>query len=311
MKPEPRLSPDAQAAKTPHMHLAGVMSEIAARFPLSGRQAFATDFLVFSNEKVMATQKKLYEGIPAGAVFEASQKSLRRLDLKVVKEDPRSLSITAKSGMTMKSFGQDLVLTMVEIGQATELTIKTSSGQAVDWGEGKSILNNLLSCIDSEIAKIREEGRIAPVAAPVYGMGQAPQLAPAANVAGASQKESKSGGSWVFRIIGILGFLWLINTEAGSELLSSLIGSFGVETDIAQYDCDKVADLFKGENLQNAFGGNFKIIQVRSPQEVSKTATKIVCTGQMDLSNGTAQNMRMTVEKGSSAAEILYRAEPI
>ena len=77
----------------------------------------------------MAAQTKIYEGIPAGAVFEASQKSLRTLKFTIKKEDSTALSITAKSGMSMKSFGQDVSLIIVEVGPATELTVKTSSGQ--------------------------------------------------------------------------------------------------------------------------------------------------------------------------------------
>lgn len=259
----------------------------------------------------MADQTKAYEAVPAGAVFEAAQKSLRSLNYAIKKEDPSTLSITAKAGMTMKSFGQEIVLRMVEVGSATELVIKTSSGQASDWGEGKAIIGAVLSSIDTEIAKIRSEGRISPVTPMVYSMGAVSHQKAEAVTTAASKRESASGGSWAFRVIAVLGVFWLINTEAGSKFLSSILGSFGVETDINKYDCQKVASLFKGEALQNAFGGSFKIIKVSSLKEVSKTSTMIVCTGEMSLSNGTSQQMRMSVEKGGDSSEILYRAEPL
>ena len=259
----------------------------------------------------MADQTKTYEGVPAGAVFEAAQKSLRSLNYAIKKEDHSTLSITAKAGMTMKSFGQQILLSVVEVGSATELAIKTSSGQVSDWGEGKTIINAILSNIDTEISKIRSEGRISPVRPAVYSMGAVSHQKSEVETNPTSKKENTSGGSWPFRVVAVVAALWLINTEAGSKFLSSIFGSFGVETDISKYDCQKVASLFKGESLQNAFGGSFKIIQVTSVKEISKTSTMIVCTGEMGLSNGTSQMMRMRVEKGEDTSEILYRAEPL
>lgn len=108
-----------------------------------------------------------------------------------------------------------------------------------------------------------------------------------------------------------LAILWLINTEAGGRFLSSIFGSFGVETDIAKYDCQKVSSLFKVKPYKNAFGGSFRIITISSVKEVSKTNTMIVCTGEMGLSNGTTQIMRMSVEKEMTLQRVLYRAEPL
>lgn len=161
----------------------------------------------------MADQTKIYEGIPAGAIFEASQKALRSLNSTIKKEDSTALSITAKTGMSMKSFGQEVVLKMVEVGPATELTIRTSSGQISDWGEGNSIIDGIISNIDVEVSRIRAEGRISPVAAKVYEMGQISQQKLEASTEPTSKKESKSGGSWVFRVMAALAALWLINGD--------------------------------------------------------------------------------------------------
>lgn len=259
----------------------------------------------------MASRSKLYEGVPAGAVFEASQRSIRVLEYKLKKEDTAALSIEAKSSRTKKTFGLGITLAMKEVGNATELTIKTSAGQITDWGEGDEVIDSILYHVDAVVEEIRADGRIAPVKAIVYGMGEVSQRSPTPAEASAPQAKKSSSGSWILRIVAVAGVLWIINTEDGGKILSSIIGSFGVEADIAQYDCDKVAELFRGENLQNLFGGTFKIISVTSLKQLSKTETMIVCTGQMDLSNGTRQEMRMTVENKDESSQILYRAEPI
>lgn len=259
----------------------------------------------------MASRSKLYEGVPAGAVFEAAQKSIRILDYKLKKEDTAALSIEAKSSRTKKTFGLGITLAMKEVGNATELTIKTSAGQITDWGEGDEVIGSILSHVDAVIEEIRAEGRIVPTKATVYGMGEVPQRPPTPAAVSVPQAEKSSSGSWILRIVAVAGVLWIINTDAGKEFLSSIIGSFGVETDIAKYDCEKVAKLFRGESLQNAFGGKFKIIDITSLKQFSKTDTMIVCTGQMDLSNGTNQKMRMTVERKDESSQVLYRAEPI
>ena len=168
----------------------------------------------------MAAQTKIYEGIPAGAVFEASQKSLRTLKFTIKKEDSTALSITAKSGMSMKSFGQDVSLIIVEVGPATELTVKTSSGQLSDWGEGKAIVDSIISNIDVEISKIRAEGRISPAAPAVYGMGQISQQKSEPNVESKGKKDSSSGGSWVFRVMAALGHVDKWRSQMRIEVMS-------------------------------------------------------------------------------------------
>lgn len=258
----------------------------------------------------MASEVRSYDGVPVGALFEAAQKAVRNSTLKLVSEDPRLYAIEAKSGTSLKSFGQEVRISMAEIGMSSELSITTSSGQLTDWGEGRKMIDGLYEDIDANIAQIRSEGRIT-ASAPVYGMGQASRAPDRAPPPAAPEKKEKAseGGSWFVRFVMVAGVIWLINTESGSNFIRSLLSGISVERDVAKYDCDKVAGLFKGEKLQNAFGGSFKIVKVSNTKQVSKTLTKITCTGMMDLSNGKTQEMRMTVEK--SGSDIMYRAEPV
>ncbi|MFP1646654.1 hypothetical protein [Pontitalea aquivivens] len=263
----------------------------------------------------MAEESKSFEGVPLGALFEASQKSLRELKFKIKEEKIGNGRILAKSKVTMSSFGQDIELRMVEIGQSTELKITTSSGQLSDWGEGKKIIESILSQIDIELQKIRDAGRIAPIDSPKYGFGESVTPPPSSSGAQApvenAPEKKGSGGNWALRVLVAGGLFWLFFTSSGAEFVSSILRSLSVETDIAQYDCDMAASLVEGENLQNAFGGRFRILDVSSLSQVSKTEERIVCTGIVDLSNGRSERMRITVERGSTSSEVRFRVEPL
>ena len=262
----------------------------------------------------MAEESQSYIGVPLGAVFEASQKSLRTLNFKIKDEKISNGRIVAKSKMSWNSFGQDIVLEMDEVGQSTELKITTSSGQLTDWGEGKKIVKDILDEIDVEINKIREAGRIKSDDVPKFDFGDSAPTQLAVKQRPATKNSSnnnRSGGNWVLRVLVAGGLFWVFFTSSGAEFASSLLRSLSVETDISRYDCDQAAELVTGESLQNIFGGQFRIVAVSNLSQVSKTDRRIVCTGDIDLSNATSQRMRITVESGSSSAQVLYRVEPL
>lgn len=262
----------------------------------------------------MSEETRLYEGVPFGAVFEACQMALRELKISIMEENKAERRIFAKTGLTMKSFGQTIVLKMEEVGQATELKLDISSGQASDWGEGKKLMDGLIYQVEREIQKIRDAGRIAPVEPVKYGFGETTPSPPPVDQRSPSAhpvETKSSGGNWPLRILIAGGMFWLLFTSSGADFASSILKSFTVETDIAKYDCDKAASLVKGESLQNAFGAQFKVLEVSSLSQVSKSADRIVCSGAVDLSNGRSQRMRITVEKGSNSSEIRYRIEPM
>lgn len=291
----------------------------------------------------MADKLRTYD-VPAGAVFEAAQIALRQLKLKIKTEDLAEKVISASSQWTIKSFGQDITLRMSEVGMRTELAISTSSGQLTDWGEGQQIIARILVRIDVELERIEAEGRISRPKPQVYSFAESvakpssspislppPQVPasipwekqtatvapiapppPPQHVTQPAVVEAKSsGGNWLMWSLILGGLFWLFFTAAGKEFLSSFMKSVWIETDIAKYDCDMAGTLIEGESLQNIFGGRFTVIQVSSLSEVTHTEEKIVCTATVDLSDGRAQQMRITVEKGANAGEILYRAEPI
>lgn len=261
----------------------------------------------------MSQEKIVYQEVPAGAVFESAQMALRKLNMKIEREDQHSNVITAKSGRTKYSFGQNITVAMVEVGTATEVSITTKSGQITDWGEGKKLISEIFQNIEEGIANIRAEGRITKPKAPTYSMGQQHEAGRPSEKQVTTEnaaKSSSNSSNWILRIAAALGILWVLNTEQGASFIQSIFGSFSVETNIMKYDCDKVAALFKGEVLQNSFGGQFKIIKISDTTKVSKSINKIVCNTTMQLSNGKTQSMKMTVEKTPGSDEIMYRAEP-
>lgn len=282
----------------------------------------------------MTSETRNFNDIPAGALFEATQRSIRDQGLKIQSENPSTLEIEAASKVSMKSFGQRITLRMGEIGPVSELTIETSSGQLSDWGEGGSIIAAIFDGVDVNLAQMKAEGRIAAPAPKVYAMGEhaappPPQPEPARHYYVAPPKTEQtrvqivepppkakgSAGGWVLRIALALGMLWLFVSEDGKAFMADLLASsplksFFAETDISKYDCDRVSELVKGESLQNIFGGRFKILDVKNATQVSKTDERIVCTGKVLLSNGTDDLMQMSVEKAGDY-EVLYRVEPM
>tara|TARA_B110000879_G_scaffold188460_1_gene251140 strand:- start:1329 stop:1679 length:351 start_codon:yes stop_codon:yes gene_type:complete len=112
-----------------------------------------------------------------------------------------------------------------------------------------------------------------------------------------------------FRILAVLGIVWFINSEEGQKLIAPFIESINLNTDISQYECSDVVKLVKGEELQNAFGGRFKIIFVNDVELISKNEEKIICSGNLKLSNGTNQTMELSVTK-TAENEIYYEVTP-
>lgn len=253
----------------------------------------------------MAKDWKKFEGVPAGAVFEATQNALEKLQLTIKKANPSNFDIVATSKKTSKTYGLTINISMSEMAGATTINLETASGQITDWGEGAEVINALQDLVDAEVEKIRSEGRIAAPQAPVYHMSAQPQ-APAASPV----KEKKGSGNWLGRALFVGAVIWLFVSDTGKDILSNVLGSISVETDISAYDCKKLAGLFEGGDLQNAFGGKFKVISVTDLEEISRTDAMFSCRGTMSLGNGTTQDMTMTIENDGDD-QILYKAMPI
>jgi hypothetical protein len=115
--------------------------------------------------------------------------------------------------------------------------------------------------------------------------------------------------SWILRVAAVLVIIWFINSDNGKEIISSFMKNINLSTDISQYECSDVVDLVKGEELQNAFGGKFKIVFIEDVKLISKNNNKIICSGNLKLSNGTNQIMKLSVTKNSDS-EIYYEVSP-
>ena len=124
---------------------------------------------------------------------------------------------------------------------------------------------------------------------------------------------------FIFASLGIIigaymVFLFLVWFLVGDGMerksfLHEILKKINLSTDISQYECSDVVDLVKGEELQNAFGGKFKILFIEDVKLISKNNNKIICSGKLKLSNGSDQIMKLSVTKNSDS-EIYYEVSP-
>lgn len=281
----------------------------------------------------MVETSKSYDGAPVGAVFEATQKALQAMGFHIGRTDAATFAIVAHPGASPWYASRQIDVAMREIGLSTQVTLGGSLLDAAGTEEASALVGNLFDAIDVEIRKIRDAGRILPVDGPKYGFGQAaappvpppiasapvppaPPVLPAQPVPEAARATpaaaAKSGsGGWFWKAAVIGGIVLLLNTKTGQDLLDEVMRSVSLETDIARYDCAKVADLVKGTKVQNLFGAQFEVLDIRNVTPATKTDDKIACTADLDLSNATTQRMTIMVRRGSSPSEIVYGVEPL
>ena len=75
----------------------------------------------------------------------------------------------------------------------------------------------------------------------------------------------------------------------------------GTYSSIKDTTCIKMQREAKGAKLKNNFGGTFKILDVTNSKEISRTADKLVCLGDLKLDNGRRNSklrMELTEEDG-------------
>lgn len=119
---------------------------------------------------------------------------------------------------------------------------------------------------------------------------------------------SDKASNFLIRVLGAIAVAWLIFTEDGQSIINSILKGMVVETDIAKYDCNKVAELVKGKELQNAFGVKSKILKLTNLKQTSKTDEKIVCEAFTTTSRG-EDLMEISVEKAGNN-QIIYSVQP-
>lgn len=90
----------------------------------------------------MHIQKKTYPS-PYDEVFEVSLKSIKQLGWNIVSQNKGTGEIKAKTGTTLRSWGEDIAIKVAEEATGTTISIFSgSSFQLLDWGKSKE--NELL-----------------------------------------------------------------------------------------------------------------------------------------------------------------------
>ncbi len=179
----------------------------------------------------VAEAKNIFEGVPPGAAFEAAQRALRELSLDVLDEDHARRQIYAERQKTFWKEYAEIDLRVSEIGQTTEVRVKKSPKSMLDM-QGKEIVNDILSKVESELNKIKSEGRLSD-----YSFGQVPSAAPGEGLPAmrrpqASRKKEeekkKSGGG--LSILQVIGLILVVHFFFGWEWLGNLTTGQSTET---------------------------------------------------------------------------------
>ncbi|MCP1495519.1 hypothetical protein J2Y86_000226 [Pseudomonas migulae] len=97
----------------------------------------------------MAKESFHYLDKDRGSLYSAALKAVADQGMKLKFTDRAGGVISCNSKWSMKSFGQQINLTIVTGSPGATLTISTICGQAYDWGEGKSLIRKLKGSLDA------------------------------------------------------------------------------------------------------------------------------------------------------------------
>lgn len=253
----------------------------------------------------MAEQTYSLVAVPAGAVFEAAQKSLRSLNFKIRLESAEGLHLEAKKPGTFTSSAIDIQIDIGEVGHASELRISAKSAALLDLKGPHLALESLKRAIDQHIDEIRDEGRISDPVAPQYSMGSSKRPIMGARAASPrspafsadiepvkrkKEKEKQSGGGIGGFLILLalvhftIGWEWVGNLTSGktteerrTELVATLRGLPSASAE--EFDAVRIARALPQmtevqlEALENSLRG--RIIRITGPvydvEEASRT----------------------------------------
>lgn len=259
----------------------------------------------------MVFEEETFAGVPAGALFEASQSALQTMRYSIQTEDHGEQFLIGNSPL----YDVKVQIELEELQNLSKLYV----GVKVDEGRGNvaEISRKIRDEIKRQVEIIRDEGRIAPLEKPVYSMGKNQEPAsetPSAMAAPVQEvkviKEVvKEGWNLPYWIIFVGGGVFLFGTPEGNKFLANLVEGLTLETDISKYDCAKAFTLTEGGELQNTFGLKFKIVDIANERLIVKEEGRIVCDGEVTLGNGVSEVMRITVER--TADGIKYLMKPI
>lgn len=130
----------------------------------------------------MAKESFHYLDKDSGSLFSAALKAVTDQGMKLKFTDRAGGVISCDSKWSMKSFGQQINLTVTTANPGARLIINTICGQAHDWGEGKSLIQKIKVTVDAHFeAMVNAEAAnlSSSVAAPVADVvkeGQAQAL---------------------------------------------------------------------------------------------------------------------------------------
>ena len=185
----------------------------------------------------MAEGKKGFEGTPAGAVFEASQRALRELNLRISDEDHARRQIYAERKKTFWKKRAEIDLWVSQIGQSSEVRVKKSPKVMLDM-EGKELVTSILSKIDVELKQMKAEGRFSQEnIKSEYNFSQAPPVPPVERLppmrrpqASREEKTVKKKSGEGFSILQIIGIVLVVHFFFGWEWLGNLTSGQDTET---------------------------------------------------------------------------------
>jgi len=103
-------------------------------------------------------------------------------------------------------------------------------------------------------------------------------------------KGNKLGG---FIVLAVIIAVWAM---IDNGVFDGYVSSY---TSVSNAKCSEVEKDAKGAELTNLFGGTFKVLQVKNSREISRTKDKLVCLGDLRLSNGNDNSklrMELTIE---------------
>lgn len=104
----------------------------------------------------MAQDKFHFPNTDRNLLYSAALKSVAEQGYKLKLADRKGGVITCDSKWSMKSFGQQINLIIATDSPGAVLTITTFSGQAYDWGEGKSIIQTLKNAVDKQFEALAD-----------------------------------------------------------------------------------------------------------------------------------------------------------
>ena len=113
-------------------------------------------------------------------------------------------------------------------------------------------------------------------------------------------KKSKGNKLGGFIVLAVIIAVWAM---IDNGVFDGYVSSY---SSISDAKCSEVEKNAKGTELKNLFGGTFKVLQVKNSREISRTKDKLVCLGDLRLSNGN-DNSKLRMELTLEGNQFWYK----